>query len=256
MLIVLSPAKIQNFTTKSFVKNYTVPAFLEESEYLIHVLRKLSKSQLVEFLNVNTEIAKSAYDKYYNWTKEHNTDNAKQALFVYAGEVYRGLRSDDFTEEDILFAQEHLRLFSALYGVLRPLDIIQPYRLEMNTKLNNEAGKDMYAFWTEKATETINEAIKNSGEPQVLLNLCSNEYYKTLNKKNIKVPVIHFEFLDNKNGVYKPITIYMKKARGLMARYIIKNKIDSIEDLKGFDYEGYWFSPALSTEDKLVFTRG
>ncbi|MDL2290242.1 peroxide stress protein YaaA [Paludibacteraceae bacterium OttesenSCG-928-F17] len=256
MLLILSPAKIQDFKPNSLTVEYTVPYYMKEADYLVENLRKYSKEQLTELLEVNNDIAKSAYDKFYNWSEKHTPENSKQALFVYAGEVYRGLQAGTFTEKDIAFAQQHLRVFSGLYGVLRPLDLIQPYRFEMNAKLKNNAGKDMYAFWTEKLTEATNIALEESGEPQVLLNLCSNEYFKALDKKKLKAPVIHFEFLDHKNGIYKPITIYMKKARGMMARYIIKNQINSVEDLKGFDSEGYWFNTALSTEDKLVFTRG
>ena len=255
MLLILSPAKIQNFDVQNRTEKHTVPLFLDEANYIIEDLRSLPKKQIAELLKTNNEITTTTYDQYYNWSKNHNTKNSKQALFVYAGEVYRGLHAGGFTQSEIDFAQSHLRLLSGLYGVLRPLDLIQPYRFEMSAKLANNKGKDMYAFWAEKVTSAINKAIEESGEPQVLLNLCSNEYFKALNKKELNAPVIHFDFLENRNDTYKPVTIYVKKARGLMTRYVIENRIDKVEDLKAFDLEGYWFNSALSTGNKLVFTR-
>jgi len=176
-------------------------------------------------------------------------------VLLFDGEVYRGLNAKSFSAEEMEYAQSHLRLLSGLYGVLRPLDLIQAYRLEVSSKLENPNGKDLYAFWQEKVTKSILKSLKVSGEPQVILNLASSEYIKTLNVKKYRIKVIDIEFYEYKNDQLKQIVIYTKKARGLMARYVIQNKIDNLEDLKGFSDEGYWFSPQMSNETKLVFTR-
>lgn len=256
MLIILSPAKIQNFNLQRITNNYTLPAFINEAGELINELRSCALEDLTALLETNPEITAKAAFSYYNWTKEHATKNAKQAMFTYNGEVYRGLNAASFSADDIEYAQKHLRMISGLYGVLRPLDLIEPYRLEMKTKLENTLGKDLYAFWKEKITANIKQAITDSGKPSVLLNLASHEYYKAIDKKKMDIPVIHFDFLEKRQTSYKNIVIYTKKARGLMTRYIIKNRIERLEDLQHFNSEDYWFNEDLSSEDKLVFCRG
>lgn len=256
MLIIISPAKIQNLKNQTSHLKHTLPVFTDEAEQLVKKLRTFSKKELADLLHVNSKIASDAADRFYNWTPEHSLQNAKQAILVYAGEVYRGLDAYSLSEQNIIYAQKHLRMLSGLYGVLRPLDLIHGYRLEMNTKLTTATAKNLYEFWNEKITGEIINAIKESGNPQILLNLASNEYFKSLNIKGQGIRVLNFEFLENKDGIYKPITVYTKKARGLLTRFIIKNQINDIELIKGFDSEGYWFNPQLSDNDNFVFARG
>ncbi len=255
MLIILSPAKIQNFKPQTHILPDTKPQFLEEADILINELRKIPQTELPEFLDVNRGIAAGSSDKYYNWTNEHTPQNSKQAILTYNGEAYRGLNASSFTEADLQYAQKHLRMLSALYGVLRPSDLIQPYRLQMHIKLENPAGDELYTFWKEKITNAIKEALKDSGREKVLINLTSKEYTKAINTKALNARIIDFDFLESREEGYKTIVVYTKKARGMMARYILKNRIENIDDLKGFDADGYWYNTALSTENKMVFTR-
>lgn len=255
MLIILSPAKIQNFKTPVPSADYSLPEFLGEAETLVGELRKTAREELPALLNVNGELALSASDKYYNWEREHTPGNARQALFTYNGEVFHGLDAGSLSVDDIRYAQQHLRVLSGLYGVLRPLDLIQPYRLEMQAKLSNPAGKNLYAFWKEKITKAVFDALRQSGGRQAILNLASGEYSKAVQWKSSGVEVIDFEFLESRGDAYKPVTIYTKKARGLMSRYVIQNRIERPDDLKGFDAEGYWYNHSLSSENKLVFVR-
>lgn len=256
MLIILSPAKIQNFKSQDLIQKYTLPQFTEKANKLIEELLPLSIVELERILQVNNQIATRAADSYYNWNNDPENKNAKQAILTYNGEVFHGLDANTLSAGDLEYAQQHLRILSGLYGVLRPLDLIQPYRLEMNTRLEKAPVKNLYSYWEKEIPSTIEDALAQSGKPDVLLNLASNEYAKSVQFKKNRIPVIDFEFLENKDGVYKTITIYTKKARGLMARYVIENRIETVEDLKGFDYEGYWFNNSLSTGGKFVFTRG
>lgn len=255
MLILLSPAKIMNFKPQKVTEKYTLPQFIDEAEQLIELLKELTTSELRNLLNINLHLTQLNFDRTFNWQLPFTLNNAKQAVLLYDGEVFRGLNAKTFTVNDFEYAQQHLRLLSGLYGVLRPLDLIQPYRLEVSSKLANPLGKDLYSFWSKRVTTSIVETLKSSGRPQVIVNLLSGEYYKTLDLKNKNISVIDIEFYEYKNDKLKQIVIYTKKARGLMARYIIKNRIEDLEDLKGFGDEGYWYSPQLSTENKLVFTR-
>jgi cytoplasmic iron level regulating protein YaaA (DUF328/UPF0246 family) len=256
MILLLSPAKIQNFAPQQYVKDYTLPEFLDSAEILVNKIKKLSRTELAEILDINSNLAQLNADRHFNWQVPFTTKNAKQTVFVFNGEVFRGLDAASFTPNDFAYLQSHLRILSGLYGVLRPLDLIQPYRLDVSTKLDTGTGKNLYAFWGSLITGALNEAIKDSGGPQVLLNLASGEYIKTINRRKLKAEVIDFDFLENKNGAYKPIVVYIKKARGMMVRYVIQNRIENVDDLKGFNEDGYWFNSGLSTEKKLVFTRG
>lgn len=255
MLILLSPAKIMNLAFQQVTSIYTEPQFMDEAELLIELVKELTPTELRDLLDINNSLTQLNFERTFNWHRPFTPQNAKQAVLLYDGEVFRGLGAKTFSTDDFEYAQLHLRLLSGLYGVLRPLDLIQPYRLEVSSKLANPLGRDLYQFWSERVTATVVEALKLSGEPQVIVNLLSGEYYKTLNLKNKNVRVIDIEFYEYKNDKLKQIVIYTKKARGLMARYIIQNRIVDVEDLKGFGDEGYWFSPQLSTDNKLVFTR-
>lgn len=255
MLIILSPAKIMNFVPQPEITYYSKPEYIHEAEQLIELLRDLSPSELSKLLDINAGLTQLNFDRIFNWHLPFSLQNAKQAALVFDGEVFRGLNAKTLSDEDCQYAQTHLRLFSGLYGLLRPFDLIQPYRLEISSKLQNTEGNDLYAFWREKVTRAVVKALKAAGKPEILINLASSEYFKTLDLKGTKTKVIHIEFYQLKDDKLKQIVIYTKKARGLMARYIIENKIEDPEDLKGFSAEEYWFSPQHSTDNRFVFTR-
>jgi len=255
MILLLSPAKIQNFEPQNVVEDFTQPQFLDSAEILINNIRQLSLNELAKLLNINSNLAQLNVDRYFNWQRPFTTKNAKRAVFVYNGEVFRGLDAKTLSKADLAYLQTHLRILSGLYGVLRPLDLIQPYRLDVSDNLRNEAGNNLYVFWKSKITEALNDALRNSGGEQVLLNLASGEYMKSINRKLLNAKVIDFEFLEYKNDEFKQIVIYVKKARGMMVRFVIENRIESLEDLKGFSAGGYWFNPQMSSENKYVFVR-
>jgi cytoplasmic iron level regulating protein YaaA (DUF328/UPF0246 family) len=256
MLLLLSPAKIQNFTPQQFVTEYTLPEFLDSAEVLVNKIKQLSLLELAGLLDINSNLAQLNADRHFNWQVPFTPDNAKQTVFVFNGEVFHGLDAGSLTQNEITYLQSHLRILSGLYGVLRPLDLIQPYRLDVSTKLKTDAGNNLYAFWGNRITQALNKAIVASGGSQVLLNLASGEYFKSINRRQLEADVIDFDFLENKNDTYKPIVIYIKKARGMMVRYVVENRIENADDLKGFNADGYWYNSRLSTEKKLVFTRG
>lgn len=256
MLILLSPSKIQSFTPHKPVGVYSQPEFAKEAESLVHQIRRLSVIALSKLLAINLNLAHLNAERFSNWHLPLSPENAKEAVFVFTGEVFHGLDPKSLKPEDYNYLQSHLRILSGLYGILRPLDLIQPYRLEISTKLKTDLGKDLYAFWGDRITLIINKVLVASGKPEILLNLTSAEYFKCVNRKILHARVIDVEFLEYKNGVYKPIVIYIKKARGMMTRYVVENRIEDPEDLKGFAAAGYWFNPDLSDENKFVFTRG
>ena len=254
MLAIISPAKTLDF--ESAVKNFPVsqPHFTDYSEQLIEVCRKLSPQDLSSLMSISDKLAGLNAARFAEWTKIHNENNSRAALFAFKGDVYTGLDADSLSEDDVLFAQSHLRMLSGLYGLLKPLDLMQPYRLEMGTKLANPKGKDLYAFWGNVITQEVQQAIDKQGD-NVLVNLASDEYYKSVKENQLKAKIIKPVFLDNKNGKYKVISFYAKKARGLMCRYLIQNRLTEIEQLKEFDLGGYWFDSTSSTETEFVFKR-
>jgi uncharacterized protein len=254
MITILSPSKTLNENPVEITKTYTQPDFLTESEQLITLLRKFSPAQLQELMKINSKLSDLNYERYVKWRQPFGVENAQRALLMFKGEVFNGLKADSLTESDLLYAQDHLRILSGLYGVLRPLDLMQAYRLEMGTSLKNKKGPDLYKFWDEKLTRTINTAIAGH-KNKVLINLASDEYYKALDSKKIKARIIKCQFKEERNGQLKYITIFGKKARGLMSRYIIQNRIEDPNDLKGFDYEGYYFNPNYSSENEFMFNR-
>jgi len=255
MIILLSPAKIQNFNKQVVTSKYSIPQFLKEASELVELMRQLSQQEITRLLEINVQLTHLNLDRYIRWQLPFTPDNAKQAVFVFDGEVYRGLDAPTLSPEEIDYMQQHLRLFSGLYGILKPLDLIQPYRLDVSTKLHNHAGKDLYPFWRKKVTESIADDLKVSGEPPILLNLASSEYAKVIDLKSSKMRMIHVEFFEYQDDKLKQIVVYTKKARGMMTRYVIQNRIESEEDLKGFNDGGYWFNEQLSSKDKLVFVR-
>ena len=252
MKIIISPAKSLDFDTKATTDVYTQPKFLEQSEKLNKKLKTLSRKKIGELMKISDDLASLNYDRNQEWQPPFSLNNAKQAVFAFTGEVYRGIDVTSLSEEKIQVLQDKLRILSGLYGLLKPLDLIQPYRLEMGTKLKVGRADNLYKFWDTALAESLNSELRDN---ELLINLASSEYFKALPKKALKVPMITPVFKDFKNGQYKTIMTFAKKARGLMVRYIVEHNIETVEELKGFDVDGYGFSEEMSTETELVFTR-
>jgi cytoplasmic iron level regulating protein YaaA (DUF328/UPF0246 family) len=254
MLMVISPAKTLDFETPPTTERYTQPQYLDHSQELITQLRELSPAQIGELMHLSDKLSGLNAARFGSWNPAFTPDNAKQALLAFKGDVYTGLQAETLSDNDLDYAQGHLRMLSGLYGLLRPLDLMQPYRLEMGTKLANGRGKDLYAFWGTRISEWLNEALADQGD-DVLLNLASNEYFSAVKRPALKARVIDTEFRDFKNGQYKIISFYAKKARGMMSRFVISERIDTPDALKQFDVQGYRFNSERSSPDKLVFLR-
>ena len=254
MLMVISPAKTLDFETPPTTKRYTQPQFLDHSQELISQLRDLTPAQIGELMHLSDKLSGLNAARFGSWNPAFTPENAKQALLAFKGDVYTGLDADTLSGPELTYAQKHLRMLSGLYGLLRPLDLMQPYRLEMGTKLANARGKDLYAFWGDRISEWLNEALKEQGD-DVLLNLASNEYFSAVKRAALDARVIETEFRDQKNGQYKIISFYAKKARGMMARFVISERISTPKDLMQFDAHGYRYSKEQSSPDKLIFLR-
>lgn len=254
MLMVVSPAKDLDYQTAAPAVEVTMPALLADSAELMQVCRTLTPLQLAELMHISDKLAGLNAARFAQWQLPFNAENAKAALFAFNGDVYQGLAATTLQPADLAYAQQHLRILSGLYGVLRPFDLMQPYRLEMGTKLANSRGKDLYQFWGSIVTDNLNQQLEQL-QASVLLNLASQEYFKAVKPKLLARPVLDVQFKDFKNGDYKIISFFAKKARGLMARYVIEQRIDQVEGLKDFGLEGYQFSPAQSSNSQLVFLR-
>ncbi|HIF9113854.1 TPA: peroxide stress protein YaaA [Photobacterium damselae] len=254
MLIVVSPAKTLDYESPLVTEQYTLPELTEHSQQLIEVCRELTPMDIARLMKVSDKIAGLNAARFAEWFPTFTPENARPAMFAFKGDVYTGLAAETMTDEQIAYAQQHFRMLSGLYGLLRPLDLMQPYRLEMGTKLENPRGANLYQFWGNIITDKVNLALAEQGD-DILVNLASNEYFKSVKPKQVKGTIITPVFKDAKKGQYKVISFYAKKARGLMARYIIDNQIDSIEKLKEFDAAGYYFVAAESTATELVFKR-
>lgn len=254
MLMVISPAKTLDFESPLATKRYTQPALLDESQKLINVARKLSPADISSLMHISDKLAVLNAERFNDWQPDFTPDNARQAILAFKGDVYTGLQAETFSEKQFDFAQQHLRMLSGLYGLLRPLDLMMPYRLEMGIKLANPVGKDLYSFWGDKLTEALNAALAEQGD-NVLINLASDEYFKAVKPKLLNGEIIKPVFLDEKNGKFKVISFYAKKARGLMSRYIIENKLSKPAQLKTFDVDGYFFDADASKGNELVFKR-
>ena len=252
MKIVISPAKSLNFESKSPSEQYSQPIFLKEAERLNKILKKKSVRSLSKLMSISSALGQLNYERNQNWELPYDLKNAKQAVFAFTGEVYRGLDANSIPVEDLNFLQDHLRILSGQYGILKPLDLMQAYRLEMGTKLKVGVKPNLYKFWGDKITKSINAEL---AEGELFINLASNEYFKVIQAKDLKVPVITPVFKDFKNGEYKMIMTFAKLARGLMVRYIVDHKITDLDGLKGFNYNGYGFDQNLSSNSELVFTR-
>ena len=253
MIAILSPAKSLDFDTPSQTKSSSKIIFEEETNKLVKKLKKLSAKKIGDLMSISATLSDLNYQRYQDFSQEYTTENSKQAILAFTGDVYRGLEATSFTEKEFEYAQNHIRILSGLYGLIKPLDLIQPYRLEMGTKFQiTPKVKNLYEFWKDKITTELNRTL----DGDILINLASNEYFKSVDVKNLKSDVLSIDFKDNKNGQYKTIMTYAKLARGYMTNYMVKNKVTNIDELRGFDYEGYTFNNELSQDLNWVFTRG
>jgi len=254
MLMVISPAKTLDFDSPLATKEFSQPALLDKSQQLIDVARKLSPAQIGSLMHISDKLAELNARRFNDWQPPFTPDNARQAILAFKGDVYTGLQAEEFSAKDFDFAQQHLRMLSGLYGLLRPLDLMQAYRLEMGIKLENPAGQNLYSFWGDTLTDALNEALAAQGD-DVLINLASDEYFRAVKPKKLNGQIIKPVFLDEKNGKFKVISFYAKKARGLMSRYIIQQRLTKPAQLKKFDLEGYFFDAESGSENELVFKR-
>ena len=252
MKILLSPAKSLDFKSKLPTERSSNICFEKEAEYLNSILKSKSPVELSNLMSISSKIANLNYERNHSWSLPFTKTNSRQAIYAFSGDVYKGLDAYSIEDDSIDFIQKSVRILSGLYGLIKPLDLIQPYRLEMGTKLAFDSNKNLYDFWRKKITEQINSELE-SDEP--VLNLASNEYFKAVDNKVINTDVYSANFKQFKNGEYKTIAIFSKKARGMMARFIVDNKITDVNDLKSFDYDGYMFQESLSSEIDMIFTR-
>lgn len=254
MLIVISPAKTLDFDTKPKSTIHTSPDFLDDSQVLINQLKKCKSQDVIDLMGVSQKIADLNVERFNQWKKPFTADNAKQAVLAFKGDVYTGLDAETMKANDFKFAQKHLRILSGLYGILRPMDLMQAYRLEMGRKLETKRGANLYQFWGEQITDSLNKQLKTI-KSHTLINLASNEYFKSVKPKLLNAEIITPAFKEYKNGDYKMISFYAKKARGTLSRYIIDNRITKAEDIKNFDLDGYKFSKKHSKDNTWAFTR-
>jgi len=253
MIFLISPAKTLDFDSASLSDKCSQPAFLSEAEELIAVMRRFSWPEIAKMMKVSEKIAQLNVARFKDWVLPFNRQNAKQTVFAFKGDVYTGLAVESMTAAEFDYIDSHLRILSGLYGLLKPLDLMQAYRLEMGTKVDNPKGRNLYEFWGEKITVLLNEFLAK--DDSILVNLASNEYYKSVKIKQVKGRIITPVFKDEKNGQYKIISFYAKKARGLMVRYAADKQLEEVEGLKGFNYEGYRYCETSSSADEWVYLR-
>ena len=254
MLVVLSPSKTLNPDAPADARICTQPDYLKQSRQLIRCLRELSPDGISELMRVSPKIANLNYGRYQDWKTPFTVDNARPAALTFKGDVYTGLGADDFTGQDLKFAQQHVRILSGLYGLLRPLDLIQPYRLEMGTRLTTPKGNNLYQFWGHQISDGLREALAAQKQP-VLVNLASQEYFKAVQPQDLEAPVIEPVFKERKGRQYRVIGLFAKKARGMMTRYIVKNRLRTVNGLRDFAEAGYRYAPEMSTDTQWVFAR-
>ena len=250
MLAVISPSKTQDFSSSN-VDVFTKTRQIEQSQILIDLLKTKTQSEIASLMSISDKLSKLNFDRFQTFSTPFTLTNAKQALLAFKGDVYNGIDAPNLSSQDLDFAQSCVRMLSGLYGVIRPLDLIQPYRLEMGTRLENDKGKNLYEFWGDQISQILNE-----DESSVIINLASNEYFKGIDKKSLNAKIINIAFKELKGDTYKIIGIYAKRARGLMVNYMIKNRITKSDDLKNFNVEDYKFRQDMSDESTWVFTRG
>ncbi|MDH3251081.1 MAG: peroxide stress protein YaaA [Acidimicrobiia bacterium] len=254
MIILLSPAKTLDYESPLVTKKHTEPLFPDRVAELVDILAAKSPADLGSLMSISDSLSELNFERYQDWEPVFTPENARPAILAFKGDVYHGLNVDGFDARDLNYAQNHLRILSGLYGVLRPLDLMQPYRLEMGSKLKNPAGKDLYAYWGDPITERLNEDLETA-RPKALVNLASQEYFGAVNTDKLDARVITPVFKDFKNGQYKVISFFAKRARGVMASWLIRNRIDTLKGITEFDGDGYRYSPVDSTTDNPVFWR-
>ena len=254
MVITLSPAKTLDFNGECLTNKHSNPEFISDSKALVNGLKKITQKELGELMSISEKLSKLNFDRYRAWSTPFNIENSRQALLAFKGDVYTGFNLNDWKSSDFDFAQKRLRILSGLYGMLRPLDLIQAYRLEMGTNFKNKRGGNLYEFWGSKLTSALSKAIEET-KSKALVNLASNEYANAVDLNKIGVEVITPTFKDYKNGKYKFISFYAKKARGMMADFIIRNKINTRSKLLEFETDGYYYCSESSTENEPVFLR-
>ncbi len=254
MLLVISPAKKLDYKTPLPTKKHSKAQMLGDAQLLIAGLQKLSPPDIASMMSLSEALSTLNFQRYQEWSLPFKTSNARQAILAFKGDVYLGLDAYDYSTEDFAFAQDHLRILSGLYGILRPLDLMQAYRLEMGTSFSNERGRNLYEFWGSKISESLNKQLKKLGS-STLLNLASNEYFKSVETKSLNAQIVTPVFKDWKNDKYKVISFFAKKARGRMASYVIKNSLTAPEQILDFDWDGYSYSESMSLGAELVFTR-
>ncbi|MGQ8338342.1 peroxide stress protein YaaA [Sunxiuqinia sp. A32] len=253
MIAIISPAKSLDFKTKPVIEDHTIPIYLNDAKKINKQLKTLSPQELVKLMGISAKLAELNFERNFQWKPPFTPENAKQAALAFNGDVYLGLDANTLTANEFKIAQERIRILSGLYGLLKPLDLIQAYRLEMGTRLQIGKYKDLYDFWQLKITKELNKELAAKGG--TLINLASIEYFKAIDKKKLKGEIITPAFKEHKNGKYQMISFFAKKARGLMCRFMVKNNIQNPEDLKAFDLEGYYFNNELSKGNDWVFTR-
>ena len=254
MLMLLSPAKSLDYETPPTTRRHSLPQFLDESASLIEVLKPYTPAQISSLMDLSDALSQLNVARYAAWSPKFTANNSKQAVLAFNGDVYEGLDAPSLNQAQLDWAQDHLAILSGLYGILRPLDWMQPYRLEMGTKLANPRGKDLYAWWGDALAHHLNEVLAAQGS-DLIVNLASQEYFKAVKRKALKARVVECVFEDLKAGAYKVISFHAKRARGLMARHIIVHQIEREQDLQGFEAEGYAYAPAVSEPGRLVFRR-
>lgn len=254
MLVLLSPSKTQDFSANNSVAKPTQPALLDESVTLIAELQKLSPQQIGKLMSISEKLSDLNYERFGAFGTPFTSKNAKPAALAFKGDVYDGLDADTLSPEQMQFAQGSIRILSGLYGVLRPMDLIQAYRLEMKTPLKNPRGKDLYAFWGTRLTDLLNTHLKQE-KTDTVINLASNEYFKAIQPKALNGTLVNVQFKEEKNGALKIVALFAKRARGMMARYIVENHIESAQDMAGFDKAGYTYRPELSSPTEFIFAR-
>lgn len=252
MIVVVSPAKKLDFERDEVKPNWSVPDYLDQSKALIKTARKMTRNDIAGLMKVSEKIADLNYERYRDFETPFTLTNSKQAAFAFKGDTYVGLEAETLSEDDLEFAQNHFRILSGLYGMLRPLDLMQPYRLEMGVRLKNEKGKNLYEFWGNTLTDGLNDLLEKQ-QNKVIINCASNEYFKSVNEKELKGNVITPVFKIVKEGVAKSPGMMAKRARGMMARFIIQNKLEKAEEIKKFDMDGYKFMPELSNDENYEF---
>ncbi|MDF1697776.1 MAG: peroxide stress protein YaaA [Saprospiraceae bacterium] len=254
MITLLSPAKTLDFETPERITELSTPQFALEANRLIRILKKKTIADIKDLMHISDALAKLNRTRFKTFQKEYTDENSKSAITAFKGDVYVGLDVPTLEQADLDFANQHIRILSGLYGLLLPYDRMQPYRLEMGTRLENKKGTNLYHYWGDTISKALNKELK-AQDSNTILNLASNEYFKAIDKKKLKANIIDVDFKEDKEGELKFVSFFAKKARGLMARYVVKNKIDDVESIKGFDYENYRFVEELSTDSKLLFVR-